>query len=78
MNAAVNRPVKLLFQPTSAIITYEKNLKLQIAIFRAAVDEKGKRAVKMDKTEPMKFTNPQEQILFTNTLSLLTTIPYNS
>lgn len=31
----------------------------------------------MDKTEPMKFTVPQDRISFSHTLSLLTTIPYN-
>lgn len=38
----------------------------------------GKRAVKMDKTDPMKFSNPKEPILISKSLSLLTTIPFNS
>jgi len=38
----------------------------------------GKRAVKMDKTDPMKFLNPKEPILINKSLSLLTTLPYNS
>lgn len=32
----------------------------------------------MDKTDPVKFTNPQEKITFNKTLSLLTTLPYNT
>jgi hypothetical protein len=32
----------------------------------------------MDKTDPVKFTNPQEKIVFSRTLSLLTTLPFNS
>jgi hypothetical protein len=32
----------------------------------------------MDKTDPVKFTNPQERITFNKTLSLLTTLPFNS
>lgn len=51
---------------------------MQIAIFRASTDDKGKRAVKMDKTEPMKFTSPNTPIQFTQTLSLLTTIQYSN
>jgi|JI9StandDraft_2_1071091.scaffolds.fasta_scaffold35297_2 hypothetical protein len=77
MIAGVNRPVKLLFQPTALEVKFQKSLKFQIAIFRASTDEKGKRAVKMDKTDPMKFSAPQSQIPLSNTLSLLTTIPYD-
>ena len=53
-----NRPVRLVFQPTAVEAKYEKTLKFQIAIFRANVDEKGKKQVKMDKTDPMKFSTP--------------------
>jgi hypothetical protein len=59
-------------------VHFERSLKLQIAIFRATTDEKGKRVVKMDKTDPMKFSNPQEKILLSNSLSLLTTIPFEA
>jgi hypothetical protein len=57
----INKPVTLYFEPLSLDARYEKCLKLQIAIFRLSAEEaKGnKRAVKMDKTDPVKFTNPQ-------------------
>jgi hypothetical protein len=32
----------------------------------------------MDKTDPVKYTNPNEKIMFNKTLSLLTTIPFNT
>lgn len=32
----------------------------------------------MDKTDPVKFTNPTEKITFAKTLSLLTTLPFNT
>jgi len=56
----INKPVSFVFEPTLLEIHYEKSLKLQIVIFRFSSEEVkgGKRAVKMDKTEPMKFTNP--------------------
>ncbi len=78
MQTTFSRPAKVIFQPTALEIKFEKSLKLQMALFRTATDDKGKRAVKMDKTEPMKFTSPTPQISFSNTLSLLTTLPYNS
>lgn len=31
----------------------------------------------MDKTEPMKFTNPQDKLQIAQTLSLLTTLPFD-
>ncbi len=75
-----NKPVTLFFEPLSLDVKYEKVLKLQIAIFRLGTEEtKGsKRAVKMDKTDPVKFTNPQERITFSKVLSLLTTLPFNA
>jgi len=53
-----NIPVKLFFYPVSLEAQFQKNLKFQIAIFRSSLDENGKKVVKIDKTEPMKFTNP--------------------
>jgi hypothetical protein len=74
----IHTPVSLTFQPTKLELHYEKSLKLQIVIFRFSEEVKGgKRAVKMDKTEPMKFTNPELPILFSQSLNLLTTIPFN-
>lgn len=32
----------------------------------------------MDKTDPAKYTSPNEKITFAKTLSLLTTVPFNS
>ncbi len=32
----------------------------------------------MDKTDPMKFNNPLEKIILKNTLSLLTTVQYDT
>lgn len=49
---------------------------MQLALYRTSTDDKGKRSVKMDKTEPMKFTTPGEPITLNQTLNLLTTIPY--
>ena len=77
MIAAMNRPVKVLFQPKALEVKFQKSLKMQIAIFRTSTDEQGKRAVKMDKTDPMKFTTPQTPIQLNNKLSLLTTIPFD-
>ena len=74
----VNRPVQLTFQPTALTISYTRKLKLQLALFRTSTDDRGNRSVKMDKTEPMKFTTPGEPITFTQTLNLLTTIPYDN
>lgn len=54
---------------------------MQIAIFRAIVDDKGKqRPGKIDKTDPKKYTAPGEPVKFTDTkpLTILTTIGYNS
>lgn len=75
----LNKPVTLYFEPLSLEVKFEKVLKMQIAIFRQSPEEaKGsKRAVKMDKTDPVKFTNPHERITFSKTLSLLTTLPFN-
>jgi hypothetical protein len=74
----VNRPVQLTFHPTALTATYTRSLKLQLALFRTSTDDKGKKSVKMDKTDPMKFTTPGEPITFTQALNLLTTIPYDS
>lgn len=75
----INRPITLIFEPINIDIRFEKCLKLQIAIFRLSSEEsKGqKKAVKMDKTDPVKYTNPNEKIMFGKTLNLLTTIPFN-
>jgi hypothetical protein len=75
--ASKNIPIKLYFYPVSVEAQFQKNLKFQIAIFRSSTDENGKKVVKIDKTEPMKYSNPQEKIHLTNTLSLLTTIPFD-
>lgn len=32
----------------------------------------------MDKTDPVKYTNPQEKITFNKILTLQTTLPFNS
>ena len=39
---------------------FEKSLKFQIAIFRMSKEESkdGKRPFKIDKTDPVKYTNP--------------------
>jgi hypothetical protein len=55
---ATAKPVQLIFQPTTLDVKYQKSLKMQIAIFRSQVDERGKRPAKIDKTDPMKFTSP--------------------
>jgi hypothetical protein len=73
-----NIPVKLYFYTVSVEAVFQKNFKFQIAIFRSSTDENGKKVIKIDKTVPMKFTNAQEKIKLSNTLSILTTIPFDS
>ena len=57
-----NIPVKLYFYPVSVEAVFQKNFKFQIAIFRSSTDENGKK----------------EKIKLSNTLSILTTIPFDS
>lgn len=77
MLSLINKPVKLDFYPISIEVNFQKSLKFQIAIFRNSIDEKGKRVLKIDKTLPMKFSNPQVKISLSNKLSMLTTIAYD-
>jgi len=70
-------PIKFYFYPVSLEAQFQKSLKFQIAIFRSSLDENGKKVVKIDKTEPMKFSNPEEKIHLSQCLSLLTTIPFD-
>lgn len=70
-------PVKLIFTPVCLEVPFQNNLRYQVAIFRSSTDDKGKKILKMDKTEPVKLTSPQEKIYLNKTLNLLTTIPFD-
>lgn len=58
-------------------IHFKQTLKFQIALFRTSIDAKGKKSIKLDKTEPMKMAFTQKNISLQNILTLMTTIIYD-